>query len=31
MTTQLAGPATAFLPFNEGDHGAKGKADLIDV
>ncbi|MFK4534222.1 type I restriction enzyme R subunit [Bradyrhizobium ottawaense] len=24
MTTQLAGPATAFLPFNKGDHGAKG-------
>jgi type I restriction enzyme, R subunit len=24
MTTQLAGPATAFLPFNKGDHSAKG-------
>jgi type I restriction enzyme R subunit len=24
MTTQLAGPATGFLPFNKGDHGAKG-------
>ena len=24
MTTQLAGPATTFLPFNKGDHGAKG-------
>ena len=24
MTTQLAGPATSFLPFNKGDHGAKG-------
>ncbi|MEH2564963.1 type I restriction endonuclease subunit R [Bradyrhizobium sp. AZCC 2289] len=24
MTTQLAGPPTAFLPFNKGDHGAKG-------
>lgn len=24
MTTQLAGPATVFLPFNRGDHGAKG-------
>jgi type I restriction enzyme R subunit len=24
MTTQLAGPATTFLPFNRGDHGAKG-------
>ena len=24
MTTQLAGPATIFLPFNKGDHGAKG-------
>lgn len=24
MTTQLAGPATAFLPFNKGDYGAKG-------
>src|SRR4051794_2513102 len=24
MTTQLAGAATAFLPFNKGDHGAKG-------
>jgi type I restriction enzyme R subunit len=24
MTTQLAGPATGFLPFNKGDQGAKG-------
>jgi type I restriction enzyme, R subunit len=24
MTTKLAGPATDFLPFNQGDHGAKG-------
>jgi type I restriction enzyme R subunit len=24
MTTRLNGPATAFLPFNLGDHGAKG-------
>jgi type I restriction enzyme R subunit len=24
MTTQLAGSATVFLPFNKGDHGAKG-------
>jgi len=24
MVTQLAGPATAFLPFNQGDHGAAG-------
>jgi type I restriction enzyme R subunit len=24
MTTQLAGPATTFLPFNKGDHGASG-------
>jgi type I restriction enzyme R subunit len=24
MTTLLAGPATRFLPFNKGDHGAKG-------
>ncbi|MDA9463233.1 type I restriction endonuclease subunit R [Bradyrhizobium sp. CCBAU 53415] len=24
MTTQLAGPATTFLPFNMGDRGAKG-------
>jgi type I restriction enzyme, R subunit len=24
MATQLAGPATGFLPFNKGDHGAKG-------
>jgi type I restriction enzyme R subunit len=24
MTTQLAGPTTNFLPFNKGDHGAKG-------
>ncbi|MCA1438054.1 type I restriction endonuclease subunit R [Bradyrhizobium sp. BRP20] len=26
MTTQLAGPATAFLPFNKGNRGAKGNA-----
>jgi type I restriction enzyme R subunit len=24
MTTKLAGPATSFLPFNLGDHGAAG-------
>ncbi|HRF09993.1 MAG TPA: type I restriction endonuclease [Xanthobacteraceae bacterium] len=24
MTTQLGGPATRFLPFNRGDHGASG-------
>jgi type I restriction enzyme R subunit len=24
MTTKLAGPSTRFLPFNKGDHGAKG-------
>jgi type I restriction enzyme R subunit len=24
MTTRLAGPATGFLPFNKGDHSAKG-------
>src|SRR6266404_3811159 len=24
MATQLVGPATGFLPFNKGDHGAKG-------
>jgi type I restriction enzyme R subunit len=24
MTTRLAGPATEFLPFNQGDHGASG-------
>ena len=24
MTTRLAGPATSFLPFNQGDHGAAG-------
>ena len=24
MTTMLAGPATHFLPFNQGDHGAAG-------
>jgi type I restriction enzyme, R subunit len=24
MTTQLSGPTTRFLPFNKGDHGAKG-------
>ncbi len=26
MTTRLAGPATAFLPFNRGDAGAAGNA-----
>jgi len=26
MTTQLAGPATRFLPFNRGNDGAAGKA-----
>ena len=26
MTTRLAGPATLFLPFNRGDHGARGNA-----
>jgi type I restriction enzyme R subunit len=24
MVTKLEGPATVFLPFNQGDHGAKG-------
>lgn len=24
MTTRLEGPATRFLPFNQGDHGGKG-------
>ncbi len=24
MTTRLDGPATVFLPFNQGDHGAAG-------
>src|SRR5690606_16644221 len=24
MTTRLDGPATRFLPFNQGDHGAAG-------
>lgn len=24
MTTRLAGPATTFLPFNQGDHGGEG-------
>jgi len=24
MTTKLAGPASAFLPFNQGDHGGAG-------
>ncbi len=24
MTTKLAGPTTSFLPFNRGNHGAKG-------
>ena len=26
MTTRLAGPATTFLPFNQGDHGAAGNS-----
>jgi len=26
MTTRLAGPATRFLPFNRGNHGAAGNA-----
>jgi type I restriction enzyme R subunit len=26
MTTRLAGPATQFLPFNRGNHGAAGNA-----
>ena len=26
MTTRLAGPATRFLPFNQGNHGAAGNA-----
>ena len=28
MTTKLAGPATIFLPFNQGDHGGKGNPTL---
>ncbi|AJP70757.1 type I restriction endonuclease subunit R [Sphingomonas hengshuiensis] len=28
MTTKLAGPATHFLPFNQGDHGGKGNPAL---
>ena len=30
MTTRLAGPATRFLPFNRGDHGAAGNAPNPD-
>ncbi|RAN81408.1 type I restriction endonuclease subunit R [Bacillus sp. SRB_336] len=30
MTTRLAGPATRFLPFNRGDHGAAGNAPNLD-
>jgi type I restriction enzyme, R subunit len=26
MTTRLAGPETAFLPFNKGDNGGKGNS-----
>ena len=28
MTTRLAGPATRFLPFNRGNHGAAGNAPV---
>ncbi|GGE74811.1 type I restriction endonuclease [Sphingomonas prati] len=28
MTTKLAGPATHFLPFNQGDHGGRGNPTL---
>lgn len=28
MTTKLAGPATFFLPFNQGDNGGKGNPTL---
>lgn len=30
MTTRLAGPATRFLPFNRGNHGAAGNAPNPD-
>jgi type I restriction enzyme R subunit len=30
MTTKLAGPATRFLPFNRGDHGAAGNPAADD-
>lgn len=30
MTTQLAGPATVFLPFNRGNDGAAGNAPNLD-
>ncbi|CPF96586.1 type I restriction component of type I restriction-modification system [Burkholderia pseudomallei] len=30
MTTQLAGPATVFLPFNRGNDGAAGNAPNFD-
>lgn len=30
MTTQLAGPATRFLPFNRGNNGAAGNAPNPD-
>ncbi|MCP3728396.1 DEAD/DEAH box helicase family protein [Paraburkholderia sp. CNPSo 3272] len=30
MTTRLAGPATFFLPFNRGNHGAAGNAPNPD-
>ncbi|MGC1547398.1 MAG: DEAD/DEAH box helicase family protein [Rhodanobacter sp.] len=30
MTTRLAGPATRFLPFNRGNHGAAGNASNPD-
>ncbi|MBQ4853514.1 type I restriction endonuclease subunit R [Rhodanobacter sp. B2A1Ga4] len=30
MTTRLAGPATGFLPFNRGNHGAAGNAPNPD-
>ena len=29
MTTRLAGPATRFLPFNQGDHGGSGQSARI--
>ena len=28
MTTRLAGPATRFLPFNQGDNGAAGNPPI---
>jgi type I restriction enzyme R subunit len=30
MVTRLAGPATVFLPFNQGDEGAKGNPENPD-